>query len=222
MAGRAAGRRGIPPGCGRGDSTPRAAPRRTSAAPTYATSRRAGAALPWPKHQGTAASESLRAGNFLSVRYEAVIGLEVHVQLLTRDQDLLRLPEPLRRAAQHATSARSAWACPGALPVLNRRRGGRWPSRAGARRSAARSTSASVFARKNYFYPDLPKGYQICQYDRPLADRRPRRISRSTARPRAVGLTRIHMEEDAGKLAARGLPGGAIPTGVDFNRAACR
>jgi aspartyl-tRNA(Asn)/glutamyl-tRNA(Gln) amidotransferase subunit B len=104
---------------------------------------------------------------------------------------------------------------PGALPVLNRR----------AVELAARAALAlgcrihpeSVFARKNYFYPDLPKGYQISQYDRPLATEGTIAFA-SDGREVRVGITRIHMEEDAGKSLHDGLPDSARWTHLDFNR----
>src|SRR6185295_18846877 len=75
----------------------------------------------------------------------------------------------------------------------------------------------SVFARKNYFYPDLPKGYQISQYERPLALRGGLEITVAGA-SRWIGLTRIHMEEDAGKSLHEGSPDSDRRTYVDFNR----
>ena len=104
---------------------------------------------------------------------------------------------------------------PGALPVLNER----------AVELAIRAALAlgcqvhttSIFARKNYFYPDLPKGYQISQFDRPLATRRTRRDrSDGDGSPHAIGVTRVHMEEDAGKSVHDRFPG---VTAVDLNRA---
>ena len=104
---------------------------------------------------------------------------------------------------------------PGALPVLNRR-----PSTTRSRprwRSAARCSRESIFARKNYFYPDLPKGYQISQYERPLALGGGLDITVDGATQR-VGLTRIHMEEDAGKSLHEGFPDSDRRTYVDYNR----
>ena len=73
-------------------------------------------------------------------------------------------------------------------------------------RSAARFTQTSIFARKNYFYPDLPKGYQISQYEQPLATGGAHRIRRAAGAARRVGITRVHMEEDAGKSIHEGSP----------------
>ena len=92
---------------------------------------------------------------------------------------------------------------PGALPVLNRRA----VELATARRSrSAAGARRSIFARKNYFYPDLPKGYQISQYDRPLATAA---VDSPRHGRKAVGITRVHMEEDAGKSLHDGLPDSA-------------
>ena len=83
-------------------------------------------------------------------------------------------------------------------------------------RSAARSSPTSIFARKNYFYPDLPKGYQISQYERPLA--LGGGLDISVGGGEHVGLTRIHMEEDAGKSLHEGFPDSDRRTYVDYNR----
>src|SRR4029453_6486637 len=104
---------------------------------------------------------------------------------------------------------------PGALPVLNR----------GAVDYAGRAAlslgctihDTSIFARKNYFYPDLPKGYQISQYNRPLAQHGFIEISLDGMRKK-IGVQRIHMEEDAGKSLHEGFPDSARNTYLDFNR----
>jgi aspartyl-tRNA(Asn)/glutamyl-tRNA(Gln) amidotransferase subunit B len=146
--------------------------------------------------------------------YEAVIGLECHAQLLTRT----KLFCSCRAGFGDAPNTNVCPVCvglPGALPVLNRR----------AVELAARMALAvgcrvhrdSIFARKNYFYPDLPKGYQISQYDRPLAEDGVLEIESGSGRKR-VGIERIHMEEDAGKLLHQGFRDAATKSGVDFNR----
>jgi aspartyl-tRNA(Asn)/glutamyl-tRNA(Gln) amidotransferase subunit B len=146
--------------------------------------------------------------------YEAVIGLECHAQLLTRT----KLFCSCRAGFGDAPNTNVCPVCvglPGALPVLNRR----------AVELAARMACAvgcrlhrdSIFARKNYFYPDLPKGYQISQYDRPLAEDGGLEIETASGRKR-VGIERIHMEEDAGKLLHEGFRDAATKSGVDFNR----
>ncbi len=105
---------------------------------------------------------------------------------------------------------------PGALPVLN----GQAVDLAVAAALALGCTvhETSVFARKNYFYPDLPKGYQISQYERPLATGGRVEHRRPTAATSAIRLTRIHMEEDAGKSLHEGFPDSDRRTYVDFNR----
>ena len=100
-------------------------------------------------------------------------------------------------------SARYAWGLPGALPVLNRK--AVEFAVLAAMALNCRINETSIFARKNYFYPDLPKGYQISQYDKPLAEhgeiylRSPRRAAKK------IGITRLHMEEDAGKSLHEGF-----------------
>src|SRR5581483_3331473 len=80
-----------------------------------------------------------------------------------------------------------------------------------------RINSTSIFARKNYFYPDLPKGYQISQYDKPLAEHG--HINLKTAGgPKCIGITRVHLEEDAGKSLHDGLPDSDKWTSIDLNR----
>ena len=133
-----------------------------------------------------------------------------------RDQDVLPLPEPLRRRAEHAWSARSAWAIPGTLPVLNRARGR--PRGPLALALGCRVARVSVFARKNYFYPDLPKGYQISQYDRPLADggdaaARRGRSPGAHPPPPPRGGRRQAPARGPGRRALR-----TAPSLVDFNR----
>jgi len=148
------------------------------------------------------------------VAYEAVIGLEVHCQLRTATKIFCGC----RNRFGDAPNTHVCPVClglPGALPVLNRE----------AVNLALRAAVAthctvhpvSVFARKNYFYPDLPKGYQISQYDRPLATEGHVEIS-AAGGVRRVRLHRIHMEEDAGKLLHEGFPWSSEKSGVDFNR----
>jgi hypothetical protein len=147
-------------------------------------------------------------------RYELVVGLEVHVQLKTRSKIFCPCSTEFG-APPNANTCPVCLALPGALPVLN----------AHAVQLAVRAAlaldctvhRASVFARKNYFYPDLPKGYQISQFDQPLATGG--RLVIGTAddgAPRVVGITRAHMEEDAGKSVHDRFP---AATAIDLNRA---
>ena len=134
-----------------------------------------------------------------ALAYEAVIGLEVHAQLLDALEDLLRLLDSVRQPAEHAGVSR--------LPGASGRAPG--AQRAGCARSpcAPRSRSTceirmrSVFARKNYFYPDLPKGYQISQYDEPISEQGWIELAGDDAgaAARRIRIERLHLEEDAGK-----------------------
>jgi aspartyl-tRNA(Asn)/glutamyl-tRNA(Gln) amidotransferase subunit B len=147
-------------------------------------------------------------------RYEPVIGLEVHVQLLTKT----KLFCTCRNRFGDEPNTNVCPVClglPGALPVLSK------PAVTLAIRAALATQctvhETSIFARKNYFYPDLPKGYQISQYERPLATRGHVEIP-AEGGFRQVRLARIHMEEDAGKLLHEGFPWSGEKSGVDFNR----
>ncbi len=143
----------------------------------------------------------------MSAAWELVIGLEVHVQLLTRTKLFCPCPTDFG-APPNANTCPVCLALPGALPVLNTE----------AVRLAVRAATAlrctvhgeSVFARKNYFYPDLPKGFQISQFDRPLATDGHLDIEGARVR-----IHRIHLEEDAGKSIHDRFPGA---TAIDLNR----
>src|SRR6185503_4988934 len=146
--------------------------------------------------------------------WEAVIGLEVHVQLKTETKMFCRCPNRFG-APPNTLVCPICLGYPGALPVPNRQAIDLAITLALALGSEVQASS--VFARKNYFYPDLPKGYQISQFDRPLALGGEVPLSQSGKR---VRLHRLHLEEYAGKLLHE-APGGAPLPGkslADFNR----
>ncbi|HEX3556023.1 MAG TPA: Asp-tRNA(Asn)/Glu-tRNA(Gln) amidotransferase subunit GatB [Thermoanaerobaculia bacterium] len=146
--------------------------------------------------------------------YEAVIGLEVHVQLLTETKMFCRCPNRFG-AAPNTLCCPVCLGYPGTLPVPNRHAVDLAAKLALALECEVHPTS--VFARKNYFYPDLPKGYQISQFDKPLAEGGRLPLAQHD---KTVRLERLHLEEDAGKLLHEAPGGGALPgqSLVDFNR----
>ena len=148
-------------------------------------------------------------------RYEAVIGLEVHVQLLTVTKVFCGCSTQFG-APPNTNVCPVCLGLPGALPVLNRKAVEYAVRAAMALNCSIRETS--IFARKNYFYPDLPKGYQISQYDKPLAEHGHIDVAGQGGTSKRVGFTRLHLEEDAGKSMHDGLPDSAHYTYVDLNR----
>jgi len=148
-------------------------------------------------------------------KYEPVIGLEVHVQLLTETKAFCG-------CANHFGSAPNTNVCPvclalpGALPVLNRK-AVEFATMTGLAINC-QIRERSIFARKNYFYPDSPKGYQISQYDKPIAEHGWIDVPTADGTIKRVGVTRAHMEEDAGKSIHDGFADSATRTYVDLNR----
>jgi aspartyl-tRNA(Asn)/glutamyl-tRNA(Gln) amidotransferase subunit B len=147
------------------------------------------------------------------MEWETVIGLEIHAQLATRSK-IFSASATAYGAAPNTQANLVDLGYPGVLPVLNRE----------AVRMAVQFGLAvgaeicrhSVFARKNYFYPDLPKGYQISQYELPIVARGSLEIVLDDGKRKRIGITRAHLEEDAGKSLHEGLAGA---TGIDLNRA---
>ncbi|GAB4259978.1 MAG: Asp-tRNA(Asn)/Glu-tRNA(Gln) amidotransferase subunit GatB [Deferrisomatales bacterium] len=147
--------------------------------------------------------------------WETVVGLEVHAQLLT-DTKIFCGCSTRFGAAPNTQVCPVCMGLPGALPVLNRKVVD-YTLRV-ALATHCRVAPVSRFARKNYFYPDLPKGYQISQYELPILEHGWVEIADDRGEPKRVGITRIHMEEDAGKLLHPESPGAAYSL-VDLNRA---
>jgi aspartyl-tRNA(Asn)/glutamyl-tRNA(Gln) amidotransferase subunit B len=153
-------------------------------------------------------ADDIEIGEFVNsmIHFDPVIGLEIHAQLMTASKIFCGCSTAFG-SAPNTHVCPVCLGLPGALPVLNR----------AAVDDAIRAALAlgctihetSIFARKNYFYPDLPKGYQISQYERPLA---------THGRFAGVGITRVHLEEDAGKSLHDGFPDSDRKTYVDYNR----
>ncbi|MBI2082328.1 MAG: Asp-tRNA(Asn)/Glu-tRNA(Gln) amidotransferase subunit GatB [Deltaproteobacteria bacterium] len=150
------------------------------------------------------------------MNYEPVIGLEVHAQLLTRTKLFCSCSTQFGNEP-NANTCPVCFGLPGVLPVLNRRVV-EFAIRAGLATNC-QITRKNIFARKNYFYPDLPKGYQISQYENPICTKGWIDIE-VKGEKRRIGLTRIHMEEDAGKLLhEHPVSRSKAASWVDLNRA---
>jgi aspartyl-tRNA(Asn)/glutamyl-tRNA(Gln) amidotransferase subunit B len=147
------------------------------------------------------------------LEWETVIGLEIHAQLATRSK-IFSGSASGYGANPNVNASLIDLGYPGVLPVLNGE-AVRMAVKLGLA-IGARIAHHSVFARKNYFYPDLPKGYQISQYELPIVAQGALEIVLEDGSRKRIGITRAHLEEDAGKSLHEGLPG---VTGIDLNRA---
>ncbi len=152
----------------------------------------------------------------VATRYEVVVGLEVHAQILTQSKMFCGCSTDYLTAPPNANTCPVCLGMPGSLPVINRR-----AVEATIRTALALNSEIPAFSkfdRKNYFYPDLPKGYQISQYDLPLS-RHGRLDFDVKGEACRCGITRVHLEEDTGKLLHAGAIEEAQSSLVDFNRA---
>ncbi len=148
-------------------------------------------------------------------KYEPVIGLEVHVQLLTATKVFCGCANRFG-ADPNTNICAVCLGLPGALPVTNEKAVEFATLASLALNCQVRERS--IFARKNYFYPDLPKGYQISQYDKPLAEHGWIEVPTADGGKKRIGITRLHMEEDAGKSLHEGFSDSATRTYLDLNR----
>jgi len=148
--------------------------------------------------------------------FEAVIGLEVHAQLLTESKLFCRCPARFGGEPNDLTCP-VCLGLPGVLPVLNEKAVA-YAVRFGLA-IGCDPTGTSVFARKNYFYPDLPKGYQITQYQQPVVGRGRLEAELEDGTTVTIGITRAHLEEDAGQSVHEGMPQSRTKSHVNLNRA---
>ncbi len=148
-------------------------------------------------------------------KYEPVIGLEVHVQLLTATKIFCGCANRFG-SAPNTNICPVCLGLPGSLPVLNAKAVEFATLASLALNCTVRNRS--IFARKNYFYPDLPKGYQISQFDKPIAEHGWIDVPTAGGVTKRIGITRLHMEEDAGKSIHDGFPDSATRTYLDLNR----
>ena len=148
-------------------------------------------------------------------KYQPVIGLEVHVQLLTQSKAFCGCRNEYGGEPNTHTCP-TCLGLPGALPVLNKQAVEFAVLAAKAIGCEIRETS--IFSRKNYFYPDSPKGYQISQFDKPIAENGVIVVPDAEGNPKRIGVTRLHMEEDAGKSLHDGFADSVTRTYIDLNR----
>jgi aspartyl-tRNA(Asn)/glutamyl-tRNA(Gln) amidotransferase subunit B len=150
------------------------------------------------------------------MKYDVVIGLEVHAQLTTRTKMFCGCPTSFG-AAPNTQTCPVCQGMPGTLPVINRR-----AVEYGTRTALAlncRINDGCRFARKHYYYPDIPKNFQISQYEEPLAEDGSLEVDLAGGETRRIGIQRLHLEEDVGKLVHEGTLETAQASLVDYNRA---
>jgi aspartyl-tRNA(Asn)/glutamyl-tRNA(Gln) amidotransferase subunit B len=150
------------------------------------------------------------------MKYDVVIGLEVHAQLTTRTKMFCGCPTTFG-APPNTQTCPVCQGMPGTLPVINRR-----AIEYGVRTALAfecRVNAGCRFARKHYYYPDMPKNFQISQYEEPLAEHGALEVDLPDGHSRRIGIQRLHLEEDVGKLVHEGTLETAQSSLVDFNRA---